>query len=485
MTETSLPWDGTTTGDAASAPYDHLEFSRMYNKILASDGAGYVVPGYLNSLNVQASSPLGASVDVATGAAYVKGFLYENDALKTLTIAANASGSPRIDRIILRVDFTAQTVRLVVLQGNPAAAPAIPALTQNYPNLWEISLAYVWVANGFATLDDSVIHDSRSMLQSMNDLLTFGTRINLIRGSELIPKITHVIAGVGNQGSIACTWFWTGLPVPTRTFTTKPPQQTRGNAAVITANAINTYVLQAVEVKPSTVYTLRSLVNNISGSNFIVDIYGIASASVLASRTIQITNAWVDETVRFVTSPTDTVVLVRYTTGNGATFHFGQAVLLEGWHSGNYDPVHELIMFQGAMPDTAWNFTAKSSALPVGISLLSPWGSLGAFNDISELSAIVLSIGGNDSGSAAAASDVAALRIYGLSVPSTPLTSASINLDLGGEVNDRKKYATGIVPAKSTLTSLGGGADVGFGIRVDATGANTFDAYVAITGIFT
>lgn len=162
MTEISRPWDGISTGDAGPYSSENWALSWRY---LSARGAGYPNAGPFlgtgtapnNGLKVQAQSPAAAAVDVLIGSALVAGRWYLNDATKALTIAANASGNPRIDTIILRADYSLQTVVLAVLQGTPAGSPTPPTLTQTAGVLWEIPLADVAVANGFTSIANTDI----------------------------------------------------------------------------------------------------------------------------------------------------------------------------------------------------------------------------------------------------------------------------------------------------------------------------------------
>lgn len=162
MTEFSAFWNGTTTGDASAAPYDaNTEFAQWVKRGLGQGmnraNAGVVLGSgsestQLEGLQVTQNSPAGMSVLLNIGAAQDDGTLYYNDAAITLAIAANASGNPRIDTIILRKSFAAQTVRAFVLAGTPAVTPAPPTLTQSAGVTWEIPIADIAVANGAVSI---------------------------------------------------------------------------------------------------------------------------------------------------------------------------------------------------------------------------------------------------------------------------------------------------------------------------------------------
>lgn len=113
-------------------------------------------------LAVLATNPVSNQVTLSAGAAQVRGKWYYNSADELITIAANGSGNPRIDLVILQSDYVAQEVRFAVLQGTPAVSPSIPTLTQNEGVLWEIPIARVAVASGFTTIAQTDITDMRS-----------------------------------------------------------------------------------------------------------------------------------------------------------------------------------------------------------------------------------------------------------------------------------------------------------------------------------
>lgn len=115
----------------------------------------------LSGCVVTENAPTGTSVTVAPGTALVRGHFYQADAGTVLTIAANTSGHPRIDRIVLRANWTSKTVRPEVLMGAPAESPVAYSLFQIDGTIWDIPLAQVQVANGFTTLQDADITRER------------------------------------------------------------------------------------------------------------------------------------------------------------------------------------------------------------------------------------------------------------------------------------------------------------------------------------
>ena len=95
----------------------------------ACSGWEGVAPGYKNEL---AGSVGGANTyNINTGGAMVDGKPYHNTATVGVNIpSAVGGGNTRIDRIVLRADWTAQTVRITRIAGTDEASPTAPAITQ-------------------------------------------------------------------------------------------------------------------------------------------------------------------------------------------------------------------------------------------------------------------------------------------------------------------------------------------------------------------
>lgn len=171
MTERSIVWQGITPGDAG--PYSAYDWQLLQQYIVPFAGMRVNVGPFQGSgtqpdegLRVEATNPTTTQVSVLPGSALVRGIVYINDGTENLSIAANASGNPRIDTIILEADFTLQTVRLDVLQGTPAASPTPPSLTQTDNVLWQIPLADIAVANGFITITDADVQSRHEWIDT-------------------------------------------------------------------------------------------------------------------------------------------------------------------------------------------------------------------------------------------------------------------------------------------------------------------------------
>jgi hypothetical protein len=209
MTQESLIWQGNSNlgGIGDCGPYSDSDWQRMYKTHMGvgADSANRGVMRDVGSeLQITANSPTASNVLVTSGAAFVAGIPYYNDNTETLTITANASGSTRNDIIILRADYVAQTVRLAVLQGIPAAG--LPSLTQSVGTIYEIPLAYLTLASGFASVTASMITDYREYMNipdAVGYLVTNASGSTLEIGTAVVPTGTQSITRSTTLGTSA------------------------------------------------------------------------------------------------------------------------------------------------------------------------------------------------------------------------------------------------------------------------------------------
>ena len=142
MTESSLFWTTGALGDGAT-PYSQDQLTAWLRRSMAHDPAAEgVLAGYANMLAVTGGS---GKVTVATGAALVYGFPYENTGAVDVTIPTPVT-SLRRDRIVLRASWSAQTVRITRLAGEEGGD--YPALVQNEDLTWDVPLAQVSMTTG-------------------------------------------------------------------------------------------------------------------------------------------------------------------------------------------------------------------------------------------------------------------------------------------------------------------------------------------------
>lgn len=152
MAEHSLFWDGSVLGDCG--PYTQQHFHDwFYRTVFNGDDNRGPIRGWRDELLVSGTS---SPITVAAGGAVVYGGLYDSDAATSVAVSTPSSGFSRYDRIVVRRDWSAQTIRIARVTGTAAAIPAVPALTQTALITWEIPLATLLIDDaGTITVTDT------------------------------------------------------------------------------------------------------------------------------------------------------------------------------------------------------------------------------------------------------------------------------------------------------------------------------------------
>lgn len=153
MTEKSYLWTTGGAGDG-SATYTRADWQKIAKILAAVFGAEGVSPSWLNALEGTVTGANTASIN--TGGAIVDGKPYDNDAAVSVNVpSAVGVGNTRIDRIVLRADWTAQTVRITRIAGTDAASPTAPAITTTSGTTYDVKLYQALVnTSGTVTLTD-------------------------------------------------------------------------------------------------------------------------------------------------------------------------------------------------------------------------------------------------------------------------------------------------------------------------------------------
>ena len=140
MTQISRPWAGTTPGD--SGPYTDQEWAEAWRSFFTIDPTTQGVLNIPSTGNLEVTNPASTTMRVPDGYAIVHGVWYKNTANYDITApSGNPSANPRIDVVVLEKDFTAQTVRVAIVEGTEAASPTAPTMTQTDGDIWQIPLA--------------------------------------------------------------------------------------------------------------------------------------------------------------------------------------------------------------------------------------------------------------------------------------------------------------------------------------------------------
>lgn len=197
MTKLYFPFD-----DGAGAEALESSWAKMA-RYWRGDG---VLIGNEDNLEVYGDST-GMQVKVKRGAAWVHGHYFESSDEETIAIDAADVTNPRIDRVVLELNWSTNMIDLVVLKGAAAASPEAPTLTQS-STIWMVPLAQVWVPANAATITVNDVLDER--VYDAEDLIGKG-RITLVK-DVLVPDGDVTFAAPTSTDTVAETVTYTTLP---------------------------------------------------------------------------------------------------------------------------------------------------------------------------------------------------------------------------------------------------------------------------------
>ncbi len=449
MTEKSYFWDGTVRGDAKYAPYDIEAFTGILDK-LTSVESGYVIPGLLNNLAITGTGTL--SVFVETGAAIVRGYYYVGGQV-ALTSTINNTEYPRIDRIVLRLDYSTNTITPAILSGTPATLPNPPECRDIPGYIYEVPLGMYRIgagANGFA---DTAVIDERKFYNTAQHSYTYPLQ-NIMPNSEFI--------GISGLGTTAPD-MWTLSNSAVISLTTKFDQMARGVGIVISGAQNDGMNITLDTGTISTMHTLSTLVHVTSGTCSI-NFGGV-------TRLVYPTENPVVVTIRVATSGYQVLTVVGGTAGTNL-FTIGQITLTQGYIQAPFVPRHETIFFNVSRAHIYYNGTFVStgtveylSGQAFGSGFLQPG-----------ITGFIASLGGYDTGSSGAGP-------YYMSIQDPDTNADLLRIDFAGLPNSTPVSSTGIITMRYNQTTIVVDNMYTHQVAFAASGANTMNVTIQLYGI--
>jgi hypothetical protein len=151
MTLIAYPFDAQ---NITEADYGQLIGAGLLSGIVGSPTS--------NNFKVVATSGMVLTVTSVSGAslALVRGHACVMTANEALTVAA-ASAAPRVDLVVLQLDYAANTIKPVIKTGT-SGSQTPPSPVWGSGGIYEIALATIAVANGTLTITSAMITDQRS-----------------------------------------------------------------------------------------------------------------------------------------------------------------------------------------------------------------------------------------------------------------------------------------------------------------------------------
>lgn len=211
MTETSFYWDGLVTGDASLAPYSDTAYHLNWKKLFTREDNQGVIDSLQNELEVVG---VAGGVTVATGNALVAGGKYENNTTSISVAIPTPVSDPRIDRIVLRRNWTEKETRVFRIAGTEAGAPSAPALVQITGTIWDMPLAQVLITTAGVITVTSEREFCRtplapvSVLSLIETLTPGGTgEIDFIDIPQTFRHLKIIGQAVASESGVGNVWY--------------------------------------------------------------------------------------------------------------------------------------------------------------------------------------------------------------------------------------------------------------------------------------
>lgn len=169
--------------------YNADDFAKYFRDFL-SDG----VYKHKDKPNLQVTAN-GSNMNtyVGIGSAFVLGYRYENNGLLTMKHDAAEATLDRIDRVVLRLDKSAENryVRVFVKKGTASSSPVEPGL-QRDEFVYEISLATVRIIAGRSFILQTQITDDREYVVMLEEMYALKSQA-LIGNGEKVQVGTAIL----------------------------------------------------------------------------------------------------------------------------------------------------------------------------------------------------------------------------------------------------------------------------------------------------
>ena len=185
------PDNGSSVNDVQ---YESLMGSHVPSGVVGSPGSSSVIY----------TTGVGRTVAIRAGKYGIVGgrTWYSGSSVELVDLAANSSGSTRVDLVVLRLTRSTWNVRVAVVEGVPSGSPVAPSPTQTLgaSGVFEVPLAQVEVPHGATSINAGQI----------TSVETYVSRPQLVGVRAALPA-----SGVYAGQQYACTdtlevFWWTG-----------------------------------------------------------------------------------------------------------------------------------------------------------------------------------------------------------------------------------------------------------------------------------
>ena len=135
--------------------YTASEFAEYFSRFL-TDGL-YAENG---KAGLQVMPDIGLNISIDIGYAFVRGYMYKNDAVLIKQLEPADTILDRVDRIVLRFDEVARTINIITKKGEFSSTPQ-PPVVEITSTVKEMTLAQVRIRKNATNITAQDITDER------------------------------------------------------------------------------------------------------------------------------------------------------------------------------------------------------------------------------------------------------------------------------------------------------------------------------------
>lgn len=171
----------------------NAETLALYLKTFFTDG---IVLHSSTALQVKAKT--GLTVAIQPGTAFVDGRIMYSSAVEEFTLDQSSGVLNRIDRVILRLDYSNRLMKFLVLKGEEGSEPTAPALTRS-ADIFDMCLAEVYIGATVTEITQPNISDTRA---NSNVCGIAGAAITQLDTATMYEQYTAQFEEIFNQINI-------------------------------------------------------------------------------------------------------------------------------------------------------------------------------------------------------------------------------------------------------------------------------------------
>ncbi|MGG3943365.1 hypothetical protein ABEV54_18220 [Peribacillus psychrosaccharolyticus] len=135
--------------------YKAEDWANYFNKFITNG----VFPNIGSNLQVFADGT-NMNIRLSAGAAWIKGYMYENTDNLILPVTVADGVLNRIDRVVIQLSYAERKISAKVKQGAFASSPVAPTL-QRDADIYELGIADITVSKGITSVKQSTVTDLR------------------------------------------------------------------------------------------------------------------------------------------------------------------------------------------------------------------------------------------------------------------------------------------------------------------------------------